>query len=79
MSAPKLGEKVVEGKTKTVHRLPERPGHVWVESKDSITAGDGARRNVIEGKGVIANGTACSLFQFLNNCGVKTHFVEKSR
>ena len=50
-----LGEIVIEGKTKIVYDLAiskyEAGACVLVNSKDKITCGDGARQNVMEGKG----------------------------
>ena len=43
--------------------------------KDLISAGDGARRNVIEGKGALSGRTAANVFTMLNGAGVPTHFV----
>ena len=42
---------------------------------DAITAGDGARRNEIEGKGRIAAKTTARVFRLLNLCGVPTHYI----
>ncbi|XP_005105196.1 multifunctional protein ADE2 [Aplysia californica] len=72
----KLGAKVIEGKTKIVYDLVDHPGKVLVESKDRITAGDGARANDMEGKAKISTATATSIFQLLNNAGIKTHFIQ---
>jgi phosphoribosylaminoimidazole-succinocarboxamide synthase len=44
--------------------------------KDSISAGDGARRNTIAGKGALSGRTAANVFALLNRAGVATHFVE---
>ncbi|XP_064482199.1 multifunctional protein ADE2-like isoform X2 [Ornithodoros turicata] len=74
----KLGELVIEGKTKKVHKIAGEPGHVVLISKDRITAGDGARAHDMAGKAAISNTTASSLFQYLNDVGVRTHFVRKN-
>lgn len=74
----KLGNLVIEGKTKQVYELLDEsygPGHVLLLSKDKITAGDGARAHDMEGKSLISNETACKVFKFLNSIGIKTHFV----
>jgi len=49
---------------------------VVIRSKDDITAGDGAQRDVIEGKAVASTATTCNLFRLLDQHGVPTHFVE---
>ncbi|GAV06078.1 hypothetical protein RvY_16113 [Ramazzottius varieornatus] len=72
-----LGAVLSEGKTKIVYELPHRPGHVLIKSKDRITAGDGAKFDDMAGKAAISNQTASSIFQFLNEVGIKNHFVEQ--
>jgi phosphoribosylaminoimidazole-succinocarboxamide synthase len=70
------GEQIAEGKTKIVYAHPDDPTLVVLQHKDAISAGDGARRNVIEGKGALSGRTAANVFTFLNAQGVATHFVE---
>ncbi len=70
------GEKLAEGKTKIVYAHPTDPMLAYLVHKDGITAGDGARRNVIEGKGKVAGRTMANVFAFLNRHGVPTHFVD---
>jgi phosphoribosylaminoimidazole carboxylase / phosphoribosylaminoimidazole-succinocarboxamide synthase len=65
----KLGAKVIEGKTKVIYDLVDHPGKVLVESKDRITAGDGARAHDMEGKAKISTSTAVSIFRYLNEAG----------
>lgn len=74
-----IGEKLNEGKTKIIFDLPKSPNadHVLLRSKDKISAGDGARMHEIEGKSAISNDTTCTIFELLNACGVKTHFISK--
>lgn len=56
MADIKTGAVTVEGKTKCLMRLvdPMLPNKVLVVSKNDITAGDGAKHDVIEGKGVFS-------------------------
>ena len=56
---------LAEGKTKQLWRLPRRPGMVSVISKDDITAGDGARHDVIPGKGELVTQMTSDIFEFL--------------
>lgn len=70
------GAKLAEGKTKVVYAHPSDPALVVLVHKDSISAGDGARRNEIEGKGALSGRTAANVFRFLNQSGVATHFVD---
>jgi phosphoribosylaminoimidazole carboxylase/phosphoribosylaminoimidazole-succinocarboxamide synthase len=72
----KLGAKVIEGKTKAIYDLLDHPGKVLIESKDRITAGDGERAHDMEGKAKISTATAASIFRYLNDAGVRTHFIE---
>jgi phosphoribosylaminoimidazole-succinocarboxamide synthase len=69
------GEKLAEGKTKIIYAHPGDPDLVVLVHKDSISAGDGARRNEIPGKGALSGRTAANVFAMLNAAGVPTHFV----
>ncbi|XP_023650156.1 bifunctional phosphoribosylaminoimidazole carboxylase/phosphoribosylaminoimidazole succinocarboxamide synthetase isoform X3 [Paramormyrops kingsleyae] len=71
----KLGKKLNEGKTKQIFELPEQPGHVLVQSKDQITAGNAARKDQMEGKAAISNKTTSAVFRLLQDAGIKTAFV----
>lgn len=65
---------MAEGKTKLI--LPTSdPRQVLVLSKDSITAGNGLKRDVIEGKGRLSNETTCGVFRLLQLSGLPTHFL----
>ncbi len=68
-----LGE---PGKTKNVWDSM-RIGHgrtVALESKDTITAGDGARRDVMPGKAALATATTQNFFYYLKRHGIDNHF-----
>ncbi|XP_078250776.1 bifunctional phosphoribosylaminoimidazole carboxylase/phosphoribosylaminoimidazole succinocarboxamide synthetase isoform X3 [Pogona vitticeps] len=73
----KLGKKINEGKTKEVYELPNLPGCVLLQSKDQITAGNAARKDIMEGKAAISNTTTSCVFQLLQEAGIKTAFVRK--
>lgn len=62
---------IAEGKTKKIFSVMEHPHLVIVESKDDITAGDGARHDIMLGKAEWANATTCNIFQYLS----ERHFV----
>jgi len=69
------GREVTRGKTKILYELDGQQDVLVVAQMDSITAGDGARRNVIEGKGRVAAKTTARVFRLLNLCGLPTHFL----
>jgi len=69
------GPEVARGKTKILYQHPEQPGAVIVSSQDSITAGDGAKRNTIAGKGRLAALTTARIFRLLNATGLPTHYL----
>jgi len=64
-----------EGKTKVI--LDAGDGTVLIRSKDAITAGDGARRDVLDGKAASSTTTTCNIFRLLDARQVPTHFVEQ--
>ena len=69
-------EMIYEGKAKKVYAT-EDPALVIVSYKDDATAGDGAKKGTIVGKGVINNRMSNYLMQLLEKNGVPTHFVEE--
>lgn len=70
-----LGSRLAEGKTKVIYAHPTDDALVVMAHKDGITAGDGARRSEIPGKGAIAGRTTANVFALLERAGVPTHFV----
>jgi len=69
------GREITRGKTKILFEAETQPDLAVVQQMDAITAGDGARRNEIEGKGRIAAKTTARVFRLLNLCGVPTHYI----
>ena len=69
------GHEITRGKTKVLHELPGQPDVLIVSQLDNISAGDGARKDVIEGKGRIAAKTTARVFRLLNLCGLPTHYL----
>lgn len=64
---------IKEGKSKKLY---------WVNSntalmvfKDDITAFNGAKHDVIDGKGKVCAAISARLFEILNKSGIKTHFI----
>ncbi|MFQ6104403.1 MAG: phosphoribosylaminoimidazolesuccinocarboxamide synthase [Candidatus Glassbacteria bacterium] len=72
----KKRELLHEGKAKRVY-LTDDPFLVIQEFKDDATAFDGVKKGTIKGKGIINNTVSCCLFKYLEENGVRTHFVEK--
>ncbi len=70
-----VGEIVTEGKTKVVFGVIDRPDLAMLVSKDDITAGDGAKHDVLDGKGNFANQTTCNVFRLLSACGLPVAFI----
>jgi phosphoribosylaminoimidazole-succinocarboxamide synthase len=71
-----LGPKLAEGKTKIIYAHLNRPDLVYMLHKDTITAGDGAKRDVIVDKGVLSCRTTVACFRYLERCGIPTHFID---
>ncbi len=70
---PSALRKVAEGKTKIIWSEET----VLIENKDDITAGDGARRHVIEGKAELVTTMVANCFRLLDRNGIATHFIER--
>jgi phosphoribosylaminoimidazole-succinocarboxamide synthase len=71
----RLARVVAEGKTKTIEDAGN--GEVFVRSKDDITAGDGAKHDVLDGKAAASTRTTANIFQLLEQHGIPTHFVDR--
>jgi phosphoribosylaminoimidazole carboxylase/phosphoribosylaminoimidazole-succinocarboxamide synthase len=72
-----LGALVAEGKTKRIYQIKDSPDLVTIVSKDDITAGDGAKHDVIPDKGKFANITTCNVFRLLKACGLPVAFEDQ--
>lgn len=70
------GLKLAEGKTKIIFAHQTDPTLVIIQHKDSVSAGDGARRNEIAGKAALAGRTTANVFRLLRAAGIATHFVD---
>jgi phosphoribosylaminoimidazole-succinocarboxamide synthase len=69
-----------EGKTKRIWEEEdeeESRGTVIVESKDDLTAGDGAKHDVVVGKGALANQTTCNVFRLLQKFDLPIAFIRQ--
>ncbi len=69
------GVEIARGKTKVLYEQPGQPDMLVVKQTDSISAGDGARRDEIPRKGRLAAQTTARVFRLLNLCGLPTHYV----
>lgn len=69
-------ENLAEGKTKIIYANPEDTKTVYMVFKDDITAGDGAKHDVIEGKAVVDWKTNRDIFELLNRNGMLTHYID---
>lgn len=69
-------EKIYEGKAKILYTT-EKPDLLIQYFKDDATAFNAQKKGTIQNKGVINNAVSSVIFKFLENEGVKTHFVEK--
>jgi len=72
-----LGALVTEGKTKKIFQIKGGADLVAVIAKDDITAGDGAKHDIIPDKGRLANATTSNVFRLLKACGLPVAFVEQ--
>ncbi|SER32451.1 phosphoribosylaminoimidazole carboxylase / phosphoribosylaminoimidazole-succinocarboxamide synthase [Faunimonas pinastri] len=72
------GRLLNEGKTKQIHEVEGDVSRVILVSKDDITAGDGAKHDVMAGKAAFANQTACNNFRLLKAAGIPVAFDEQS-
>ncbi|MBV8066555.1 MAG: hypothetical protein JO113_01160 [Candidatus Eremiobacteraeota bacterium] len=69
------GIEIARGKTKALYENPGQPHQLVVAQMDNISAGDGARRHEIAGKGRLAAQTTARVFRLLNLCGLPTHYL----
>lgn len=79
MTEIKTGLEVIRGKTKKISTVENDDTTVVVESFDAITAGDGAKRDVIDSKAALATQTTCNVFSFLKEKGVPVAFKDQIR
>lgn len=69
-------EQMYEGKAKKVFATDDET-LVLVDYKDDATAGNGAKKGTILGKGVVNNRVTNSLMKMLEAKGIPTHFVKE--
>lgn len=69
-------DKIAEGKTKVIYANPDDEKTVYMVFKDDITAGDGVKHDILEGKALVDWKTNRDIFEYLNRVGVSTHYIE---
>lgn len=67
--------RIAEGKTKILYKTDEE--YLLVFSKDDITAGDGAKHEILPGKGALSTRTTANVFDLLGKTGIPTAFVRR--
>lgn len=70
-----MAKLLYEGKAKKIF-LTEDEDKVVVYYKDDATAGNGAKKGTIENKGVMNNEITTRIFKYLEENGIKTHYLE---
>ena len=65
-----------EGKAKRIFTT-EQDDVLRVEYKDEVTAGNGAKKDHLEGKGRLNNLITSKIFQYLKDQGLESHFIEQ--
>ncbi|MEM2142968.1 MAG: phosphoribosylaminoimidazolesuccinocarboxamide synthase [Candidatus Thorarchaeota archaeon] len=66
-----------QGKVKVVLSDPGSQDRVIIRFTDTVTAGDGAKREVMPGKGALACDTTVFIFQYLAAKGIDTHLISR--
>lgn len=69
------GEVIAEGKTKVVRAVASDPNLVVLTSKDDITAGNGAKHDIIPNKAKYCIETTCNVFEGLKNADMRVAYV----
>lgn len=69
-------EMLYEGKAKQIFRT-DKENEVIVHYKDDATAFNGEKKASIDNKGVLNNAITSTIFEMLNEAGIKTHFIKK--
>ncbi|WP_185858654.1 phosphoribosylaminoimidazolesuccinocarboxamide synthase [Blattabacterium cuenoti] len=65
-----------EGKTKKIYET-NHPLKVLIQYKDHITAFNGLKNKFLQKKGHLTNEISSLIFEFINSCKIKTHFIRK--
>ena len=71
-------KKLRGGKTKIILRLENSENIVKIVSKNTITAKDGEKKDIMPGKARLANNTTSNVFELLTRHGIDTHFIRRA-
>jgi len=66
---------LAEGKTKIIYSNPADPSTVYMLFKDDITAGDGVKHDILEGKAALDWQMNRDVFDLLDRAGIPTHYI----
>lgn len=69
-------EMLYEGKAKQLFKT-DKENEVIVHYKDDATAFNGEKKASIDNKGVLNNAITTTIFEMLNEAGIRTHFIKK--
>lgn len=72
---PERLDLIHSGKANDVYATSD-PNIYEIESTDRVSAGNGAKKDIIPGKGVSNNTISTAIFRYLEEHGVPTHFVD---
>ncbi|ARJ51508.1 phosphoribosylaminoimidazolesuccinocarboxamide synthase [Staphylococcus lutrae] len=65
-----------EGKAKRVYET-EQQGLLRIEYKDEVTAGNGAKKDAMVGKGRLNNQITSRIFEYIQQEGIESHFISQ--
>jgi phosphoribosylaminoimidazole-succinocarboxamide synthase len=77
LTTPSFADILAEGKTKIVRSCETDPTLAFFEAKDDITAFNGLRHDILEGKKNVATQTTCNVFRLLKDCNLPIAFKEQ--
>ena len=65
-----------QGKVKSVYRMADEPGKVYIHFHDKVTAWNGKHVEYPPEKGKVCCLISALLFEKLENCGIRTHYID---
>jgi phosphoribosylaminoimidazole-succinocarboxamide synthase len=70
-------ELIYEGKAKKVFRSSLDPAKLILSYKNDATAFNGKKKESFPGKGKLNNEISSQLFLYLQECGIRSHFIQR--